>query len=70
MTTQEALAAMLAQSFGPLLEALRDAVSSSAASVASASAMHVYLQHASSSAADAAAGAAPRVAAPEFTSSG
>ena len=45
MAAQEAMAAMLTQSFGPLLEALRDAVSSSAASVASASAMHANLQH-------------------------
>ena len=56
MVSQEALAVMLAQSFGPMLEALRDAVSSSAAAVASASATHVNLQHASSSAAAAAAG--------------
>ena len=65
MTTQEALAAMLAQSFGPLLEALRDAVNSSAASVASASAMHVNLQHAAASAA-AAAGTTPSPTGPEF----
>ena len=66
MVSQEAMAAMLAQSFGPMLEALRDAVNSSAASVASASALHVNMQHAACSAAGAAASAAPRAAAPEF----
>ena len=60
--SRDASAAALAQAVGPVLEALRGAVSSSVASVASAAAMQTSLQQAASSA----AAAAPRAEAPSF----